>query len=401
MAKKQSDLLGSLVNEEIVYGTNADPNDPYAGMSLDEYLGVAIPVFDGIDLLSEMKLDLDENADFDEFKDAFKGKASNVKAIFTKNSSVSSTGIIQLPKFKCPQCGKELDMIPKTGFCSTACAMKFLMSNIISFSSKQDKEANDISKKLQLAIDFINIIINLSATLPGIIIHISTLSDTYRKLMLILVNKASLKLNQLINKILIWKNKLIEIILSWITSGVIGTAIETVFMWLNTFLATLNALKTAFNTAYGLAMSAISAISLVYGIPAESMGFLSGIYPRSMMNHPGKMLVELPIKTLNLKQSAFQNVNLDLIEKLITAAFPPITAPEYFISPEAFKIRLLVSDQNVAVIKPIITFIERISKMGAEFLPTYENLKFTNVWFLLAMILGWGPVTQSCYGALV
>lgn len=403
--ESEKNILGLLSAKEEIWSGATESNDPYAGYTLNQFLNVAISTCDSIDLLSSMKLDEDINVSeiIENAKENIRSNeyVANVTGILKSNLKYSADGKIEGIKFKCPQCGKELDAIPKSGFCSTKCAMSFLKDKILKMISSQQGQQSSISKKLQIIIDYINIAINLSTVLPGIVIHISSLSNTYRKYLTILLNKAFLKLRLIVNKILIWKNKLIEKILKWISSGTISTYIETIFSWLKVFLQTLNSLKVAFNTAYGVAMNAINLISKLYGLPGETMGFLSGMLPRSIINHPGKMLVELPVKTLNLKQSAFQNVNIDWIENLIVAAFPPITAPEYFIDPAAFRVRVLLSDQNISVVKPIITTIEKITKTGAEFLPSYENLKFTNVWFLVAMIFGWGPTTQSIYGAIV
>lgn len=403
---QNDELLNKLTSKEEILAGQSASNDPYASYSLTQYLTVVKSTCDSIDLLASSKLD-NEDFDIEDIADEAKKYYENDNTagvdVTTKvkvGPSLQKGGVISKIKIKCPGCGQELDALPKSGFCSTKCALKYLSTKIIALVSKSSTKKSTINLYLDKILGYINVTINLAEILPGITIHTQVLSNTYRNLVTLMVNQAMLQLKKVINKILIWKNKLVEKILKWICSGIVPDWLESLFVWLKMFQATLNQLKNMFNKMFGIAQGLLQAIANVYGLDGEYMGFLSGMYPRSMMNYPGKLLVELPVKTLNLKQSAFQNINIDLIENLIRAAFPPITAPEYFIDPEAFKVRVLWSDQNIAVIKPLILNIEKFTKMGAEFLPTYENLNFKNVWFLVAMVFGWGPTTQKIYGAL-
>lgn len=401
------DLLSVLTSKEDILAGKSVSNDPYASCSLTQYLTVVKSTCDSIELLASAELNIEDfgieeivNETQTKYNENSNSSGVDVTTKIKLGPTLTKGGVIAKLKVKCPGCGTELDELPKAGFCSTKCALKYLSNKIIALVSKSGNKKSSVDKYLQTILDYINVTINLAQILPGITVHTQVLSSTYRKLTTLLINQAMLQLKQVINKILIWKNDLVERILKWVCSGVVPDWLETLFTWLKMFQATLTKMKKMCNEMFGVVQGLIQATANVYGLEGEYMGFLSGFYPRSMKNHPGKMFVDLPVKTLNLKQSAIQIVNFDLIESLILAAFPPITAAEYFIDPDAFKKRVLWSDQNIAVVKPIIMNIEKYAKMGAEFLPTYENLNFKNVWFLVAMVFGWGPVTKEIYGSL-
>ena len=228
-----ADIFGVLSNKEEVYGGSRNSNDPYADYTLNQFLNVTVSTCECIDILSTTSLNTDIdikdliNSTKDKFLSLEPGKTITSTVSFI--SSITDTGVIKSKLMKCPVCGKEVDSMPKMGFCSTECGLKFLKESILKMISSQKNQQNIISKKLTMIIDYINLAVNLSTILPGIVIHISTLSNTYRKLLTIMINKAFLKLKKIVNNILIWKNKLITKILKWITDGTVSQYIELLF----------------------------------------------------------------------------------------------------------------------------------------------------------------------------
>ena len=65
------------------------------------------------------------------------------------------------------------------------------------------------------------------------------------------------------------------------------------------------------------------------------------------------------------------NINYELIDKIIQSIFLPITEVEYLLDPEVFKVRLALSDQNMPTIKNVIQTLETLCVMGGDYLPRY------------------------------
>ena len=100
-------------------------------------------------------------------------------------------------------------------------------------------------------------------------------------------------------------------------------------------------------------------------------------------------------------KSALQNVDFQKINQIIRKAFPPITAPEYLMDPDLFDIRLALSDQNSPAIEKLVRLLEATIVIGGDFLPAYERLNLTNIWFVAAILTTWGPTTRSIYGDFI
>jgi hypothetical protein len=45
--------------------------------------------------------------------------------------------------------------------------------------------------------------------------------------------------------------------------------------------------------------------------------------------------------------------------------------------------------------------LETIMVIGGDFLPEYDNLKLTNIWFIVAILTCWGPWTKAIYGDFI
>ena len=69
--------------------------------------------------------------------------------------------------------------------------------------------------------------------------------------------------------------------------------------------------------------------------------------------------------------------------------------------PDLFDIRLALSDQNSPAIEKLVRLLEATIVIGADFLPAYERLNLTNIWFVAAILTTWGPTTRSIYGDFI
>ena len=69
--------------------------------------------------------------------------------------------------------------------------------------------------------------------------------------------------------------------------------------------------------------------------------------------------------------------------------------------PDLFDVRLAISDQNAPAIQKLIRMLEFVMVFGGDFIPTYDRLSLTNIWFVIAILTCWGPWTRSIYGDFI
>ena len=80
---------------------------------------------------------------------------------------------------------------------------------------------------------------------------------------------------------------------------------------------------------------------------------------------------------------------------------PPIQDFEYLMDPTAFKIRWNLSNNNGALVKKMIQMLEELLVLGADTFPRYDRLQLTNIWFVLSILTGWGPLSRGVYGDFI
>ena len=103
----------------------------------------------------------------------------------------------------------------------------------------------------------------------------------------------------------------------------------------------------------------------------------------------------LPIKNW------LNNMNYEAIEKIVNVSLPPIQDFEYFMDPTAFKIRYALSQSNGPRVKKLCQMLEGLLVMAVDTFPRYDRLKLTNIWFVLAILTGWGPLSRGVYGDFI
>ena len=112
--------------------------------------------------------------------------------------------------------------------------------------------------------------------------------------------------------------------------------------------------------------------------------------PRSMMKIPGQLVNKLD--NYNVNDSCGNVLFADQIDTVVRTAFPPITEAEYLMVPGAFNVRKKFSPENLSAVMALLNTLTMLLKGPTEPLPKYEDLKITNIWFMLFLILSWGPM---------
>lgn len=195
---------------------------------------------------------------------------------------------------------------------------------------------------------------------------------------------------------MIVKNNAIIMILKPAKIGVIDDFLQTVFAPINQVLTVVSALRQSLDAAFAVALKAMQLPILT--LKAGSFAWIAT--PRSMINLPGKLYVEVPGPNVMPIASPINALNVEAIAAAVQKMFPPIIPLEYFMEPDMFDVRLLLSDQS-DVVKQTIEMLEMFLKLNAEYLPRYKDLKITNPWFIIACFLGWGPKARQSFGSII
>jgi hypothetical protein len=48
-----------------------------------------------------------------------------------------------------------------------------------------------------------------------------------------------------------------------------------------------------------------------------------------------------------------------------------------------------------------MNILKNVMVIGGDFLPEYDRLNLTNIWFIVAILTCWGPWTKAIYGDYV
>ena len=100
-------------------------------------------------------------------------------------------------------------------------------------------------------------------------------------------------------------------------------------------------------------------------------------------------------------KSALKNTDMKKITRAIRKVFKPIQTPEYLMDPDLFDVRLALSDQNQGAIQKLMHILQYTMVLGGDFIPEYDRLSLTNIWFIIAILTCWGPWTKSIFGDFI
>lgn len=305
--------------------------------------------------------------------------------------------------FTCPVCGKRMSFMTPTGYCSVQCFAKDLTNRLLTHMKlEQSDPMRRVIGEISDVLDKISLAINLIVELPDILRTLMKVPERWRNYLMVNVNIAFLRLRVVINTLMVKKNEKIIELIGKVRNGVMPDFIKPMFEQVNRVIDKVNLLKQALEAAYTIAMDAMK----VYGfqISAESYGWM--MTPRSTMNSDaGQVFIELPTHTMDgvankLIQSGIMNINFQAIDEIVKKVFPPIQSAEYFMEPELFDVRMLFSDQS-DIVKQVREKLEMLCVLGLDYMPRYKNLSFLNVWFILALMDGWGQHSRLDFGSLL
>lgn len=342
----------------------------------------------------------------------------------------------------CPICGRKIKNLGMGGYCSAECVLKDAKNKVASYLLSPNDKYKDFQKcieDLEKILDQTILLINAVAMIPDILSELASFPIAYREFVQQKITEGFCELRMLIAEAMIKKNELLKQIMR---SAALGIVIKPIAFMFATIQSVQNAMiiaQEAFDKAYGIAMQAITSLSLPTGpnltLKAGSFGWLCT--PRSFISplpytapSMSKIIVDLPggsgMQSLSLVKptcpSALEDIDFSSIEDIIQAAFPPLTPLDYYLEPELFEVRYLFSDQSdlVAQIRQQLTDLLR---GGPDYIPAFENLfpikRYTNmavngetkpeiylpnigyIWFLLGLMDAWAPQSQSLVGSLL
>lgn len=356
-----------------------------------------------------------------------KKKKSTLEAAIGLASGIDQFGHYLMKGGTCPVCGKHIDFMPGNGYCSLTCAAKDLLRKIAeTLKGEYTVETPEIIERIKNILDYFNLVLNVVSKVPDILAGTASMPEEYRNYVTAKINIVFLELKKIINLLLIKKDELIIKLLRRIKFGTIDAKLSPLFAVINQVIKAVQLAKDALEKALAAAYNTINKVSGLFYIGPQEYGFFftlksnmaicpfyktdPTVYKAGQLGKPfwgmGVMNIAFDMSKCQFKldigmKSALQNVDFQKINTIVRKAFPPITAPEYLMDPELFDVRLALSDQNAPAIEKLVRLLEGTIVIGGDFLPTYERLKLTNIWFIAAILTTWAPTTRSIFGDFI
>ena len=299
---------------------------------------------------------------------------------------------------QCTHCGKELEKPSGTGFCSNACFLKHKLNLIKGGIDDLREETEDIVGNIAKAVELANGVLSLLSDMQQLLASLAAraLDDRYLVYFKTKLNIVILYLRYQVNRLLIWKNNLMIAALDKVQKGinVANSALGSAFDAIQKGIDAVMALIDQFNQKYKIAYDVIVQSLIPFLLDPEALHF--GVTPRSLTYYPGKEANKIP--NVNLNDSNGDVIDMDGLQEVVRGAFPRITEPEYLMDPTAFKARMMLSDYNYIAIQKMVEPILDLMKLGSEPMPKYEKLNITNAWWMVYLLLAFGPEAQKHYG---
>ena len=360
-------------------------------------------------------------------EDGNKEKKNILQGTLGVLQSVDEFGHYLIKGGTCPVCGKHVEFMPGNGYCSLTCAAKDLLRKISeTLKGEYEVETPEIIDRIRNILDYFNLVLNVLQKVPDILASTASMPEEYRNYVTAKVNLVFLELKKIINLLLIKKDELIIKLLRRVKFGTIDAKLSPLFAVINQVIKTVQLAKESLEKALAVAYNNINKVSGLFYIGPQEYGFFftlksnmamcpfyktdPTVYKAGQLGKPfwgmGVMNIAFDMSKCQFKldiglKSALQNVDFQKINEIIRKKFPPITAPEYLMDPDLFDVRLALSDQNSPAIEKLTRLLEGTIVIGGDFLPTYERLKLTNIWFVAAILTTWAPTTQSIYGDFI
>lgn len=321
--------------------------------------------------------------------------ASVRKPLFDENGKMVQNPVI------CPQCGKVVKQLQKNGYCSKACATLAKTKQATAKLSSTGERTLEKIRMIQRVLDLVDMCLDVITIFPELIVEHLRLPEEYREYVTLQIDITFLQMKKVINNLMILKNNMIIDLLKTINFGVLDDKLQVLFAPIQSIIQIAQGIQMALNVALQAALAMLQVGPS--GIPPQSYGFFLTAKSVQQPMYASKLLIEV-VPTLNKMlpiQNMMSNIDYEKIEKIIQKALPPLYEFEYFYDPAAFKVRYALSQENIPTVKKMQQFLEAICVMGCDTFPRYKRLKLSNVWFVLAIFTGWGPVSQKVFGDFI
>lgn len=345
-------------------------------------------------------------------------------------AAVNDFGYLLKRGSRCPVCGKHVDFMPSNGYCSLKCAGIDLLRHV---QETMTGEYNSVSEETQKKIDMVknilnytNLVLNIISKIPDILASIAKLPPEYREYATAKINIIFVELKKIINILMIKKNEIIISLLRKIKLGCIDDKLKPIFETINKIIDVANAVRAKMELAIEAALQSIIRASAFFYIGPQEYGFFMTlksnqafcpffktdptVYPPGQLGRPfwGSGVINIAFDMSKCQfsldvgaKSALSNVDIKKINKIIRAVFRPISEVEYLMDPDLFDVRLALSDQNAPMIQSLLEKLSKLIVLGGDFIPSYKNLKLTNIWFIIAILTCWGPWTRAIFGDFI
>ena len=299
----------------------------------------------------------------------------------------------------CPVCGKKLEKPTRDGFCSKKCALKQNAENLLGGIAEAKASAENITGNLGAIVDMSNTLIGGIDDVTSELASISDrgLDPRYEVYFKVALTSLKIYLKRNINELLIMKNHLlmheIEKSMQRINASAIADKANSVVSRIETAAQAAKKIMDQANDIYSKAYDLVVNTLVPFKIAPESMNFNFTI--RSMAYYPGKFVVKLDNNNAN--DSVCNVVMEDKLIGMVEGMFPHLTEDDMVLSPEKFNIRKITSEYNMRAIQKISAALTMLLKTGSEPLPKYDDLKLTNVWWMIFLLSSWGPQGKKHY----
>lgn len=426
----------SNIIEEDMYGVSVQDNEYHQGKETDVNQQIKDTVaLQDVTTLAAASVQNAEDEDIvknvtntvTEDEDGTRTSKNTLDAAIGLTAAVDQFGHYLLKGGTCPVCGKHIDFMPGNGYCSLICAAEDLLKKVTeTLKGEYRTETPEIIDRIKNILDYFNLVLNVVQKVPDILAGTATMPKEYRDYVTAKVNLVFIELKKIINLLLIKKNELIIKLLRRIKFGTVDEKLAPLFAVINQIIRAVQLAKEALENALAVAYNTITNISGPFYIGPQEYGFFftaksnmaicpfyktdPTVYKAGQLGKPfwgmGVMNIAFDMSKCQFKldigaKSALQNVDFKKINEIVRKSFPPITTPEYLMDPDLFDVRLALSDQNSPAIEKLVRLLEASIVIGGDFLPSYERLKLTNIWFVVAILTTWGPTTRSIYGDFI
>lgn len=425
----------NIVTED-VFGVHFD-NDMYTQgepVDTDGIIKEFKSVEDMTTLLSSASVDAMNNEDIaiidEETEDEERTSKNTIEAAIGIIAAANDFGHFLTRGSTCPVCGKHVDFMPSNGYCSLKCAGLDLLKKVQeTMTGQYSSVSEETQKKINMVkniLNYTNLTLNVITKIPDILASIAKLPPEYKDYATAKINIVFVELKKIINKLMIKKNDIIISLLKKIKFGCIDDKLKPIFETINKIIDIANALKQKMELAIEAAMQAIIKASALFYIGPQEYGFFMTlksnqafcpffktdptVYPPGQLGRPfwGSGVINIAFDMSKCQfsldigaKSALSNVDFKKINKIIRAVFRPISEVEYLMDPDLFDVRLALSDQNAPMIQSLLEKLSTLIVLGGDFIPSYKNLKLTNIWFIIAILTCWGPWTRAIFGDFI